>query len=125
MIAGGTGITPMYQVIRHALTTPGDQTRISLIFANVNEDDILLRSEFEALAATYPDRFQIHYTLDNPPSRWAGHKGFVTPEMIKEHLPAPSPKTKILVCGPPPMVASMISHCTSLLGHEEDKVCRF
>lgn len=124
MIAGGTGITPMYQVIKHALGSPGDKTKISLIFANVNEDDILLRSELEEMAAAHPDRFTIRFTLDNPPKNWAGHSGFVTASMIKEHLPAPSPKTKVLVCGPPPMNAAMIAHCIAL-GHEESKVCRF
>lgn len=124
MIAGGTGITPMYQVIKHALTTPSDKTQISLIFANVNEDDILLRKDFEDMAAAHPDRFRIHYTLDNPPKNWSGHAGFVTAAMIKENLPEPGPRTKILVCGPPPMTASMIAHCTAL-GHHESRVCRF
>lgn len=124
MIAGGTGITPMYQVIKHALTTPGDKTKISLIFANVNDDDILLRSELETLAKDHSDRFKLYFTLDNPPSAWAQGKGHVTADMIKAHLPAPSPKTKVMVCGPPPMNAAMIAHCTGL-GHDESRVCRF
>jgi len=50
MIAGGTGITPMLQIIREVLSNPEDRTEISLIFANVSEDDILLRDELDALA---------------------------------------------------------------------------
>ncbi|XP_054225101.1 NADH-cytochrome b5 reductase 2 isoform X7 [Homo sapiens] len=34
MIAGGTGITPMLQLIRHITKDPSDRTRMSLIFAN-------------------------------------------------------------------------------------------
>ena len=37
MIAGGTGITPMLQVIREILSNPEDKTEISLIFANQSE----------------------------------------------------------------------------------------
>jgi cytochrome-b5 reductase len=40
MIAGGTGITPMYQIIKSSLKDPKDQTKLSLIYANVEEDDI-------------------------------------------------------------------------------------
>jgi hypothetical protein len=40
MIAGGTGITPMYQIIKSSLKDAADQTKISLIYANVEENDI-------------------------------------------------------------------------------------
>ena len=35
MIAGGTGITPMYQVIREVLKDAADETQLSLLYANV------------------------------------------------------------------------------------------
>lgn len=59
MIAGGTGITPCYQVAAAILKDPSDTTRISLIFGNVSEDDILLRQELDDLAAQHPDRFKV------------------------------------------------------------------
>jgi hypothetical protein len=40
MIAGGTGLTPMYQIIRSSLQDPKDKTELALIYANVEEDDI-------------------------------------------------------------------------------------
>ncbi|KAG0560781.1 hypothetical protein KC19_9G012800 [Ceratodon purpureus] len=43
MVAGGTGITPMYQVARAILENPNDKTKISLIYANVTYEDILLK----------------------------------------------------------------------------------
>lgn len=43
MIAGGTGITPMLQVIWDILKNPADPTKIWLLFANQTEEDILLR----------------------------------------------------------------------------------
>ena len=45
MLAGGTGITPMYQVLEAILKNPDDKTECSLIYANQTEDDILLRDE--------------------------------------------------------------------------------
>lgn len=34
MICGGSGITPMYQVLKYILKSPNDTTKIALIFAN-------------------------------------------------------------------------------------------
>lgn len=40
MIAGGTGLTPMYQIIKSSLKNPEDKTKLALIYANVEEEDI-------------------------------------------------------------------------------------
>ena len=39
-IAGGSGITPMFQLISHSLSIPEDKTKWTLIFSNVSENDI-------------------------------------------------------------------------------------
>lgn len=111
MIAGGTGITPMLQVIRHIFHSSSaplhKNKRVSLVFANVEEKDILLRTELDQLAKTYPDRFKVHYVLDKPPSKWDGSSGRVNSEIIKANLPSASEgeKALIMVCGPAGMVA--------------------
>ncbi|KAF9895117.1 hypothetical protein FE257_000019 [Aspergillus nanangensis] len=104
MIAGGTGITPMYQLIRAICEDDTDTTEIHLIYANRSEEDILLRTELDTFAASYPKNVKIWYMLDHPAKNWAYGKGYVTPEVMREHLPSPSPETKILLCGPPGMV---------------------
>ncbi|GJN91243.1 hypothetical protein Rhopal_004261-T1 [Rhodotorula paludigena] len=107
MIAGGTGITPMLQIIRAVLKNPLDTTQLSLIYANVAESDILLKKELDELAAQHPDRFKVYYVLNNPPAGWTGGVGFVTKDMIEEHLPALAEDHKALLCGPPPMINAM------------------
>ncbi|KPV77757.1 uncharacterized protein RHOBADRAFT_33944 [Rhodotorula graminis WP1] len=114
MIAGGTGITPMLQIIRAAIKNPQDQTKLSLIYANVAESDILLKSELDSLAAKHPDQFKVYYVLNNPPEGWKGGVGFVTKEMIEEHLPVHAPDHKALLCGPPPMITAMTKALESL-----------
>jgi cytochrome-b5 reductase len=88
-------------LIQHILRNPKDHTKISLIFANIAEEDILLRTELEALAREHPGRLNLYYTLDNPPEGWTQGRGYVSKEMIKEHLPGPGQDVKIFVCGPP------------------------
>eukprot|EP00808_Paulinella_micropora_P028392 g51157.t1 len=115
LLCGGTGITPMLQIARNALADPSDQTQFSMIFANVTEDDILLRDELDSLSQKFPLRFKVFYTLDKPPaSGWKYGSGFVTSDMIQQHLPANSPDTLILCCGPPPMMNFMEKNLKSL-----------
>lgn len=107
MIAGGTGITPMYQVINEILKNPKDKTEISLLFANVSEDDILLKNELDLLARKH-DNFKVYYTIDRKTTNsWSGETGFVNADMIKKYLPPPSDDNMIFVCGPDPMLKSI------------------
>lgn len=64
MLAGGSGITPMFQVARAILENPKDKTKVHLIYANVTYEDILLKEELNALTTNYPDQFTIYYVLN-------------------------------------------------------------
>lgn len=114
MISGGTGITPMYQIITHILYNVKDSTKINLIYANVNFEDILLKNELDELAKTHKDRFSIYYVLNNPPAAWNGGVGFVSKEMIEEKLHKHQDGKQLLICGPPPMVTAMKKHLGEL-----------
>ncbi|KAJ3010662.1 NADH-cytochrome b5 reductase, partial [Thoreauomyces humboldtii] len=106
-IAGGTGITPMLQIIKAVLHNPLDRTKLSLIFANVGVDDILLRDELDNLAEKHPNQFSLYYVLNEPPAGWTGGVGFVSKDMIRDRCPAYAEDVKILLCGPPPMIKAM------------------
>nr|2EIX_A Chain A, NADH-cytochrome b5 reductase [Physarum polycephalum]2EIX_B Chain B, NADH-cytochrome b5 reductase [Physarum polycephalum] len=113
MIAGGTGITPMLQVARAIIKNPKEKTIINLIFANVNEDDILLRTELDDMAKKYSN-FKVYYVLNNPPAGWTGGVGFVSADMIKQHFSPPSSDIKVMMCGPPMMNKAMQGHLETL-----------
>jgi cytochrome-b5 reductase len=104
MIAGGTGITPMFQLIRGICEDDKDLTQVSLIYANRAEGDILLRKELDRFATLYPQNFRLWYVLDSPSPQWQFGKGYITKAMIAEKLPSPSKDAKILLCGPPGMI---------------------
>ncbi|KAI1797813.1 NADH-cytochrome b5 reductase [Ganoderma leucocontextum] len=125
MIAGGTGITPMLQIIRAALKNPLDRTKLSLIYANVNHDDILLKKELDELASKHSHRFYVHYVLNNPPPNWAGGVGFVSKEQIEKYLPSTDNNIKVLLCGPPPMITAMNYPAPRTVSKLEDQVFCF
>nr|CAD1826207.1 unnamed protein product [Ananas comosus var. bracteatus] len=109
MIAGGTGITPVYQVIQAVLRDqPDDRTEMHLVYTNRSEDDILLRDELDRWAAAYPDRLRVWYVVDRlsrPDKEWRYSVGFVTEAILQEHVPAGgADDTLALACGPQPMI---------------------
>jgi len=107
MIAGGTGITPMYQLIRAICEDPKDNTKISLLYANRTEGDILLREELDSFQRKCPEKLSVWYVLSTAPPGWKYGQGFITKDMIKEKLAAPSPDSKVHLCGPLGMINAM------------------
>ncbi|KAH7677532.1 Cytochrome-b5 reductase protein [Dioscorea alata] len=124
MLAGGSGITPMFQVARAILENPNDATKVHLIYANVAYDDILVKEELDGLATNYPNRFKVYYVLNQPPENWEGGVGFVSKEMIQAHCPAPASDIQILRCGPPPMNKAMGAHLDDL-GYSKEMQFQF
>ncbi len=106
MIAGGTGITPMYQIIKAICNNPDDKTEINLLYANVSEEDILLKKELDELSKIH-NNIHIYYVLNKPPENWTGGSGFISKDLMAEKLPSPSDDSKLLLCGPPPMVSAL------------------
>jgi len=104
MIAGGSGITPMIQSIKTILRNPEDSTKITLLFANNSEQDIIEHAELRALTYLYPEKFNVVYVVSHPSADWEGPKGFISKDLLQKHLPPPSEDNVIFVCGPPPMM---------------------
>ena len=121
MIAGGSGITPILQIAQSILLDAKDPCRISILYANSTQDDILLPSKLEDLERQYSGRFQIWYTLSEMPkdNNWNYSTGRITVDMFKEHLPPASPQTLIVSCGPKPMMDTAAT-LLSQLGYSDD-----
>ncbi|KAF9568111.1 NADH-cytochrome b5 reductase [Mortierella alpina] len=108
MLAGGTGITPMLQVIGGILKNKEDTTKMNLIFANVTPEDIMLKEDLDALAKAHPDQFKVTYVIDKAVEGWEGETGYITADLVKKHIPEiGSDGNKVFVCGPPPMMAAV------------------
>ncbi|KAK3907454.1 NADH-cytochrome b5 reductase 2 [Frankliniella fusca] len=125
MLAGGSGITPMLQLIKHVLKDPEDDTQLELLFANKSEEDIMLRDQLDELAARHPDQFKVWYTVDKAPQGWKYSEGFINADMIKGHLSPPSPDTFVFMCGPKPMIEKACKPALEALGYPTERVHKF
>jgi len=105
MLCGGTGITPMYQALQCLFREDGmdTDTKVTLLYANKTEDDILLKEELDQMQKSNPDRLQVTYLLDHPSAGWDGVEGRIDAGLIQKICPPPSEDQLVFVCGPPGM----------------------
>nr|VDD23523.1 unnamed protein product [Brassica oleracea] len=105
MLAGGTGITPIYQVIQSILSDPEDETEMYVVYANRTEDDILVREELEGWANKHKERLKVWYVVEIAKEGWNYSTGFITEDVLREHVPEGlEGESLALACGPPPMI---------------------
>ncbi|PXF44458.1 Nitrate reductase [NADH] 2 [Gracilariopsis chorda] len=120
LVCGGTGITPGFQVMLKIFENDDDKTTVSLIYANRTEGDILLRDRIDDMARR-KGNIRVWYTLDKAPDNWDYDEGYVTEEMIREHIPKEADDTLVLLCGRPDMVEACLK-ITKEIGHKKENV---
>jgi len=125
MVAGGTGITPCYQVVDEILRDPTDHTQISLIFACNDVNDLLCRDALDKWASDHPNRFKVTYILARPTIEWNGPTGFVSLELFQENFFKPSDDLFILQCGPPIMLERACFPAYKKIGYKEENIFGF
>nr|UJH94654.1 nitrate reductase [Spirodela polyrhiza] len=119
MIAGGTGITPIYQVMQAVLRDPEDQTEIHLVYANRTEDDILLREELDGWAKERSEQVKVWYVVgETKDPGWSYSVGFVTEEILRQRVPAAAADVLALACGPPPMLQFAVVPNLEKMGYD-------
>ncbi|CAG8616434.1 4520_t:CDS:10, partial [Gigaspora margarita] len=96
MIAGGTGITPMLQLIKHHLEQSMKQKndndkfvtykRMHLLFGNRKIEDVIDGELLEDIALSSRGQLTVTYCLSEPPPDWGGLRGRINKQIIKEWM---------------------------------------
>ena len=92
--AGGSGITPVFSVIKSALASTGRSVR--LLYANRDVESVIFRAELDALTRAHPDRLQVVHHLDT-------EQGFVHSNGVAEFVGAAG-DADFYICGPSPFM---------------------
>lgn len=103
LIAGGTGITPMMQMLEGILENPSDTTKVTLVFANNTRKDIIMKGKLDGLQKQHHERFKVYYIVAKSGwgMLWKGATGHLDKAMLETWLPKPGAGTLAMVCGPP------------------------
>lgn len=107
MIAGGTGIAPMIQILKKIVSDPDDKTRVHLIFGGLNESSLFYKTWLDEIADQRKDQFTFKYCVESPSESWNGYKDYMNIDLVFEILEQNKDAT-ILVSGPPRMMETLV-----------------
>lgn len=123
MICGGSGITPIFQVLRAVLTDREDLTSCLVIDGNRVEQDILCREDLDRMALDNPHKCRLLYTLSQPEPSWTGLRGRMSKELFEREI-GPCRSTNgedlVLICGPESLEKSVHSILNGMNWKDED-----
>jgi ferredoxin-NADP reductase len=92
--AGGSGITPVFSIIRSALASTS--RRAHLFYANRNAESVIFNDQLAALEDANRDRFRLHHHLD-------AHAGVASARDIAEFING-AEDADYYICGPGPFM---------------------
>lgn len=104
LLAGGIGITPFRSICRYC-TDKQLKNRITLIYGNRTEEDIVFREELEDMQKLNKN-LKCVFTINEGNDNWKGVTGFINPKMIKKEI-YDYKNTIFFLCGLPGMVEGL------------------
>ncbi|CAF0881394.1 unnamed protein product [Adineta steineri] len=110
IIAGGSGITGIYQIFRQACR---DGIECELIYCNKTEKDILMRKELDSLQ-------HVHYCLTRQRDDWTGLRGYISSSYFKHVHDG-----LLLCCGPPEMMDNIYKTAVKAGWNVNEQFIRF
>jgi predicted ferric reductase len=111
MIAGGIGITPMFSMLRY-MAESGDGRKVTLVWSNRTEADILCGEELEEIKRKLPN-FTAYHVLTRS-KEMQGTGGRLNQEKLKELLSGCNREAAAFVCGPPAMMKDVCANLKDL-----------
>lgn len=103
LFAGGSGVTPMFSIVKSVLTEEKD-SKVLLIYANQNIESIIFHDDIKALESEYPDNFSVEHIISSKTETEGNyHSGLATKSLIdlifSKHNLAYSDHV-YMICGP-------------------------
>lgn len=116
-LAAGSGITPIYAMLRHLLERE-PESRFVLLYGNRDARSILLREELASLKDRWVDRLTVTHLLSrSAPEDGSPLSGRIDRERVVRWLPrvvAPRAVEHAFVCGPGSMIRSVAEGLSEL-----------
>jgi ferredoxin-NADP reductase len=98
LIAGGSGVVPFRAMLRHHVAISSDAA-VRLLYSARSLDEVLYRQDFESLMSD--QGIGVHVALTRAwPEDWDGHRGRISPELLRDVSWPPDQHPLIYICGP-------------------------
>ena len=119
LIAGGSGIVPFRAMLRHWDAT-GGKPAVRVVYSARSLGEVIYRQELLSLSS-HPD-LELRLTLTREwPDDWQGHRGRVTPELLREMSWTEGERPLSYVCGPSGFVEAVATVLVDA-GHEPARI---
>jgi len=130
MLAAGTGIAPMLQVIQGIVANELDETFIQLVYSNRTYDDILMKEALDEMKAYW--NFSVLYVItekceaDQSKVKYGEHVSYgrISQELVSREMPEPLRDIQVLICGTKSFDKDMINYLKAL-GYTSDMYFKF
>ncbi|AXY03704.1 3-ketosteroid-9-alpha-hydroxylase (plasmid) [Vibrio alfacsensis] len=100
LFAGGSGITPVYSILRTALTQ--GNARIRLIYANRDQQSVIFKDALKTLQADYPQRLEVIHLLESL-------SGIPSQSLLTSLASGMQSSSQVFICGPGPFMDAVES----------------
>jgi len=105
MICGGSGVTPIYQVLRGIMQDRADPTKCTVLDGNRLVEDILCKDDLDSYARDNEEKCQLLYTLTKAPEDWDGLRGRIAAPLLAQYaskatIGVRDGEAMVLICGP-------------------------
>ncbi|MDW7733022.1 MAG: FAD-binding oxidoreductase [Methanolobus sp.] len=105
LLSGGIGVTPMRSICKYCTDT-GLDTDVILICSDRTEEDMIFWEELQEMM--HQNRHLLVFqTLTRASEEWNGCRERINADIIRDQAPDYMTR-EFFVCGPPPMVESMV-----------------
>jgi ferredoxin-NADP reductase/sterol desaturase/sphingolipid hydroxylase (fatty acid hydroxylase superfamily) len=123
LIAGGSGITPIYSMAGSILNFE-PKSKITLLYANRNMQSIIFKERLEEWKKQYPSQLEIKHFLSEEEHPQQAIKGFITRISLEEIInQKDKSKLDFYLCGPEMMTNKLIEDL-HYLGIAKEKIHR-
>jgi ring-1,2-phenylacetyl-CoA epoxidase subunit PaaE len=124
LLGGGSGITPLMAILKSVLEIEKD-SRVTLLYANRNEQSIMFKSLLENLEQQHGDKFHIIHNVDEGVALPGGYSGKLNKErfteILKTHLNHEITTVDYFICGPSGLML-LIDETLAGLSVEKNKI---
>jgi ferredoxin-NADP reductase len=110
--AAGSGITPVFSLIKAALSST--TRRVRLLYANRDAASVIFADELEGLASSHAERIDVVHRLDV-------EHGFVDDETVAAFVEGCSDRAGFYLCGPTPFM-DVVESALLAAGVEPDRI---
>ena len=119
LLAGGSGIVPLYAMLRHRAAV-GSAVPVRLLYSARKLDDVIYRDELERMAGGDEVDVRLDLTREQPED-WRGYRRRIDRELLDDVAWHPDERPLTYVCGPTPFVELAAGTLVDL-GHDAARI---